>query len=176
MIEPIQTAAHKPGIIKIGLIVAVLVAMGVAGVSLLKASDTGEEIAPFSIQTDDGEITSDALIGKLVYIDFWASWCAPCRESFPWMNEMQAKYANNEFKIIAVTLDKERRFSDQFLAEVPAEFTIGYDPEGKLADQFKVVGLPVAYMIDRSGKLVSTHVGFRNSKRDEFESAIKDHL
>ncbi|MBX2882566.1 MAG: TlpA family protein disulfide reductase [Granulosicoccus sp.] len=170
------TVNRKQALLKPGLTIAAILLLAIVGSTLLKAGDSGVELAPFSITTDGGEISSESLKGKLVYVDFWASWCAPCRESFPWMNEMQAKYADQGFKVIAVTLDKERKFSDQFLAEVPADFTIGYDPEGLLADQFKVIGMPMAYMIDRRGKLVGTHVGFRKSKREEFESAIKEHL
>lgn len=176
MTESDNSPTRQPGLLKPWMVFATLALLIVAGVSLLKAGESDNELGPFSIKTDAGELTSKALQGKLVYIDFWASWCAPCRESFPWMNDMQKKYGDDGLLIIAVTLDKERKYSDQFLAEVPADFIIGYDPDGKLADQFKVIGMPMAYMIDRRGALVETHVGFRRSKREEYELAIKNHL
>ena len=62
--------------------------------------------------------------GKVIWVDFWASWCVPCRRSFPWMNTMQSKYGPEGLEIIAVNLDKERALADGFLAEVPAEFSL----------------------------------------------------
>jgi len=153
-----------------------LTALLLSSLSIYTAQAQGEDLAPFSITTDAGVVTSESLQGNLVYVDFWASWCAPCRESFPWMNEMQAKYADQGLKIFAVSLDQKRRDSDAFLAEVPADFTIGFDPEGKLAEHFKVIGMPMAFVIDQKGRLVDKHTGFINSKRPAYEASLVEHL
>src|SRR4051812_16001142 len=71
--------------------------------------------------------------GKVVLVDFWASWCEPCRHSFPWLNAMQAKYADRGLVVIGVNVDRERADADRFLRDVPAKFQIVYDPEGTLA-------------------------------------------
>ncbi|HVJ30434.1 MAG TPA: TlpA disulfide reductase family protein, partial [Gammaproteobacteria bacterium] len=71
--------------------------------------------------------------GRVVWVDFWASWCVPCRRSFPWLNSMHRKYGADGLQIIAVNLDKDRALADKFLAEVPAEFALRFDPAGELA-------------------------------------------
>ena len=87
--------------------------------------------------------------GKVVWVDFWASWCVPCRRSFPWMNTMHRKYGAEGLEIIAVNLDKERALADGFLAETPAEFALRFDPAGALAKEFGVQAMPSSYLARR---------------------------
>ncbi|WNC73014.1 redoxin family protein [Thalassotalea psychrophila] len=114
----------------------------------------------------------DANKGKVIYLDFWASWCIPCRKSFPWMNAMEAKYAKQGFKVITVNVDVEKTLADDFLQENPANFSVIYDPKGAVAKEFKLKGMPSSYMINKLGKPVSAHVGFYNDKKDEYEAEI----
>jgi thiol-disulfide isomerase/thioredoxin len=110
--------------------------------------------------------------GKVIYLDFWASWCGPCRKSFPWMNNIQEKYQQQGLVIISVNVDNNKALADKFLAEIPANFTVFYDPKGKVARQFKLKGMPSSYIIDRSGKVISTHVGFSQSKKTKYEQEL----
>jgi len=110
--------------------------------------------------------------GKIVYLDFWASWCGPCRKSFPWMNDMQKKYQQQGLVIISVNVDNDRALANEFLAKVHAQFNVFYDPKGKVARKFKLKGMPSSYIFDRTGKLVSTHVGFSASKKMQYEQEI----
>lgn len=111
--------------------------------------------------------------GKVIYLDFWASWCGPCRKSFPWMNGMQKKYQQQGLIIISVNVDNNKALADEFLAEVPANFNVFYDPKGNVAKKFKLKGMPSSYIIDRSGKMISTHVGFTDSKKIKYEEELK---
>ena len=111
--------------------------------------------------------------GKVIYLDFWASWCGPCRKSFPWMNNMQEKYHQQGLVIISVNVDNSKALADEFLAEVPANFNVFYDPKGKVARKFKLKGMPSSYIIDRSGKMVSAHIGFTESKKMKYEEELK---
>lgn len=111
--------------------------------------------------------------GKVVWVDFWASWCTPCRRSFPWMNAMHAKYGAQGLQIIAVNLDKERAAADGFLAETPAEFALRFDPEGKLAKQFEVQAMPSSYVLDAHGNVVAKHSGFKLADTAEYEQQIQ---
>lgn len=111
--------------------------------------------------------------GNVVYLDFWASWCVPCRRSFPWMNEIQTKYQDQGFTVFSVNVDADKSFATQFLTEVPANFTIFYDPKGKVAKAFKLRGMPSSYIIDRTGKVISAHVGFTEQKKREYQAEIE---
>jgi len=114
--------------------------------------------------------------GKVVYVDFWASWCVPCRHSFPWMNKMHNELTDKGLVVIGVNLDEERTAADSFLKSIPADFKVIYDPKGDLATKYNVKGMPSAYIFDRSGKLVKTHIGFKNKDADSARSYIESVL
>lgn len=131
---------------------------------------------PVSFITDEGIIKISDLHGQVIYVDFWASWCAPCRKSFPWMHDMQARYEKQGLRLIAVNLDKDRQLVDQFLQTYPTNFTIAYDPEAKLAKQYGLKGMPSSYLIGRDGSIKMTHVGFSEKDKQRLEQAIKNEL
>jgi thiol-disulfide isomerase/thioredoxin len=110
--------------------------------------------------------------GKVVLLDFWASWCGPCRQSFPWMNEIQKKYEDQGLVVIAVNLDQEKEAAADFLSDVPANFKIVYDPEGGSAEKMEVIGMPMSYLIDRQGNVIHRLIGFNSSKKKEHEDHI----
>jgi thiol-disulfide isomerase/thioredoxin len=126
----------------------------------------------FRLPGTKSEIKLAAFRGKPVYVDFWASWCGPCRKSFPWMNEIQEKYGN-KIKVIAINLDQERAEADKFLKQNPPKFTIAFDPSGKTAEAYKVKAMPSSYLIDPNGRIVSSHAGFRSQDKQELERLIQ---
>jgi cytochrome c biogenesis protein CcmG/thiol:disulfide interchange protein DsbE len=128
--------------------------------------------ADFTLDGIDGKVQLASLKGQVVYLDFWASWCTPCRASFPWMNEMQQRYAKQGLKIVAVNLDSEKDKAREFISATHPNFTIAFDPEGKVAEQYEVMGMPSSYLIDREGKLHSSHIGFRAKDRAPLEQDI----
>jgi len=111
--------------------------------------------------------------GKVVVIDFWASWCVPCRRSFPWMNDMHDKYAADGLVIIAVNLDRSADDAAQFLAKYPARFEIAYDPTGVLAKKYGVEVMPSSIIIGRNGEMIQRHAGFKVKRQDEYEATIR---
>jgi len=113
-----------------------------------------------------------ALKGKVVYVDFWASWCGPCKKTFPFMNELQAKYRAQGFEVLAVNLDAKRDDADKFLAEVPAQFTVAFDAKGDSAKRFEVKGMPSSYLIGRDGRVIAAHKGYKEEDRQELEAHI----
>ena len=110
--------------------------------------------------------------GKVVVLDFWASWCVPCRRSFPWMNEMQQKYGDDGLVIVAVNLDNQSSDAQKFLQQYPAEFTISYDQDRQLVREYAVEAMPSSFLINRDGSLIERHLGFKTGKADEYEAAI----
>lgn len=134
----------------------------------------GEAAPPFALPDGGGTTVSlDKLKGRVVYVDFWASWCAPCRRSFPWMAEMQQKYGPQGLTVVAINVDKKREDAAKFLAVTPGAFTIVYDPVGTVPSAYDVKGMPTSYIVDRSGKVVSVDAGFRDDTKAATEARIK---
>jgi thiol-disulfide isomerase/thioredoxin len=118
----------------------------------------------------------DAYRGKVLVLDFWASWCVPCRRSFPWMNEMQARYGDDGLVIVGVNMDAEAGDAAAFLQKYPADFEIAYDAGGVLAREFDVIAMPSTYIFDRSGNQVSRHLGFKVLRQAEYETILVETL
>ena len=136
-------------------------------------AQAAQKAAPdFTLQGDNGPVVLSAHQGEVIYLDFWASWCGPCRESFPWMNSLQKKYGERGLKIIAVNLDKDRDNIRAFIEATAPDFTIAYDPEGSIAEHYGVMGMPSSYLIDRNGKVHNSHIGFRSKDKAELEKKI----
>lgn len=114
--------------------------------------------------------------GKVIVLDFWASWCVPCRRSFPWMNEMQQKYADQGLVVIGVNLDNDSDDAATFLQEYPVKFRIVYDTDKELAREFDVQAMPTSYLIGRDGEIVDMHLGFKVKQQNEYEAAILEAL
>lgn len=114
----------------------------------------------------------DAYRGRVVVVDFWASWCAPCRRSIPWLNQMRARYGDRGLVVIGVNVDKDARDAARFMREVPIDFEVVYDPEGTLAAQYALEGMPSSYVYSRDGELVARHLGFQNARRPEYEALL----
>jgi thiol-disulfide isomerase/thioredoxin len=110
--------------------------------------------------------------GKVIYLDFWASWCGPCRRSFPWMNQIQKKYKAQGLQVISINLDSDRLLATEFLDEYPVNFDVIYDPKGVLAKKYKLKGMPQSFIINQSGELVSSHIGFTAKKQAQYEQEL----
>lgn len=136
------------------------------------ASEQINTAAPnFTIESEQLSSSLAELRGQVVYVDFWASWCKPCRKSFPWMNDMQAKYLKN-LQIVAINLDAEPELAAAFLEKVPATMPIVYDPQGDIATAYQLLGMPSSYLIDKKGKLRFAHKGFFTEKEALYENEI----
>ncbi len=126
----------------------------------------------FTVETDAGLFDSAEHKGEVIYLDFWATWCPPCLQSFPWMSEMQRKYADKKLRVLAVSIDIEHELIEEFTSRVETGFAIGYDPKGTLANQFGVRAMPTAFVIDRKGRIAETHAGFNEQRKPEFEEKL----
>lgn len=121
-------------------------------------------------------LANPELKGKVVYLDFWASWCGPCKESFPWLNQMQAKYKDKGLVIIGINMDKDPAKTEAFLKDTPAQFQIVSNPEGDLAKKYGVKGMPYSVIIDKNGKVIHSHIGFHSGKTKEYVDIIEGAL
>jgi cytochrome c biogenesis protein CcmG/thiol:disulfide interchange protein DsbE len=114
--------------------------------------------------------------GRVVYLDFWASWCVPCRQSFPWMAAMNSAYEAQGLTVVAVNLDHERADAERFLQKFKPNFQVQFDPQGALAERYKVIGMPTSVVIDRHGVARYTHVGFQPAERAAYEAELRSLL
>jgi thiol-disulfide isomerase/thioredoxin len=118
-------------------------------------------------------VVSDSLLGQVVYVDFWASWCDPCRRSFPWLRALHEKYAAKGLVIVAINLDKDREAADRFLVKYPAPFRVAFDPAGGTAEAFHVQAMPTSYLVGRDGRVLETHAGFDSKQAAAIEQRIQ---
>jgi thiol-disulfide isomerase/thioredoxin len=111
--------------------------------------------------------------GQVVYLDFWASWCAPCRQSFPWMQALKDTYQRQGLAVVAINLDHDRADAEQFLQRFHPDFAVQFDPQGTFAERFNVAGMPTSVIIDRHGVARFTHIGFRPADREASEQELR---
>jgi thiol-disulfide isomerase/thioredoxin len=139
-----------------------------------RALAPGDAAPPLDLPSAAGPpVSLQALRGQVVYVDFWASWCAPCKRSFPWMTEMQRRHAGQGFTVVAVNVDKKRADADRFLAVTPAGFPVVFDDSGRTPAAWQVKGMPSSYLVDRAGRIVHVETGFRDERKDEVEAKIR---
>lgn len=133
-----------------------------------------ESLAPsFELPTQQDSVQLESLRGRVVLVDFWASWCGPCRQSFPWMNAMHRKYHDQGLEIVAINLDSEAEAAQRFLTELPAEFTIAFDPAATTPEQYGVIGMPSSFLVDQQGRIQEEYVGFQVSEKADYERQIQ---
>ena len=141
------------------------VLFGLALAVTASAAEPGTQAPGFSAKTFEGKQISLAdYRGKIVFVDFWASWCSPCRESLPLYDKLAADFGGDDFIVIAVNLDETAADAKKFMAEHPVKYTVVQDPDGDIPKVFGVSGMPSSYLIDRDGTIRQRHVGF--SKKD----------
>lgn len=142
----------------------------------VEEGDIAPDFSLPSIHADQADISLNSLKGKTVYVDFWASWCAPCLKSLPEYNEIYAKYKDRGLEIIAVNVDNPIEDGLDFLLDTPLDFLIPSDPDGETAELFEVIGMPTSYLIEPDGTVSLVHVGFRDGDMEMIEAAINDSL
>ena len=111
--------------------------------------------------------------GKVVYLDFWASWCGPCKKSFPFMNELKANFEDQGLAVVTVNIDTDRAAADKFLKEFPADFEVIYDPEHVIYEQYQLQAMPTSFLFDREGELIGSHLGFKEEDAEQLSAAIE---
>lgn len=116
------------------------------------------------------------LRGKVVLVDFWASWCAPCRQSFPALTELQELFRARGLEVVAINVDQQRRDADAFLADRPRTMTIVFDPAGNAPRAFDVQGMPASFLLARDGTIRFAHEGFSDKVLDAYRREISQLL
>ncbi|MBL8340507.1 MAG: TlpA family protein disulfide reductase [Rubrivivax sp.] len=137
-----------------------------------KALVVGETLATRWLESAQGPQPLIAGQARLTYVDFWASWCGPCKQSFPWMNDMHAKFAGSGLRILAVNVDAKRADAERFLQGTPAHFAVVYDRDGAFAKTVDVKTMPTSMLLDAQGRVLFVHQGFTAKDRESLEAVI----
>jgi len=110
--------------------------------------------------------------GKVVYLDFWASWCAPCREAMPLYESMYREIGSDRFEILAINLDEEPEDAVGFMARHPVSYPVLSDPSGATAAAWDIKVMPTSFLLDSSGRVVKAYPGFKASHMGEIRADI----
>jgi len=139
----------------------------------LKTGDTFPDLAASGLE---GDLPAE-LKGKTVLVDFWASWCGPCKQSFPVMEELQKRYRPRGLVIIAISVDQNKKDMAEFLKKNPVSFTVARDAAQKLVARVDVAAMPSSFLLDGQGKVRFVHAGFHGAEtRKQYEQEIESLL
>ncbi|HLF31738.1 MAG TPA: TlpA disulfide reductase family protein [Xanthomonadales bacterium] len=138
------------------------------------AAESGSAGSDFRLPTlgGDGELTLQDLRGKVVYLDFWASWCGPCRKSLPLYESLYQEIGSQQFAIVAINLDETREDAVRFLKQHPVSYTILLDPVGSTAADWQIRVMPTSFLLDRSGMIVREYAGFEPAHIEDIRHDI----
>jgi cytochrome c biogenesis protein CcmG/thiol:disulfide interchange protein DsbE len=142
--------------------------------ALALAVDVGEPPPEINLPdlNNGKKISLAALRGKVVLVDFWASWCAPCKEEMPVLESLHKRFKDSGLVIIGVSVDNEAANAKKFLSSVKVSFPIVHDAGHAVADKFKPPRMPTSYVIDKAGKIRFIHAGFRKEDAKKLEDEI----
>ncbi len=148
------------------IVVALLCVLVLTPARDARAVEAGQAVPNCSLSSAPGEQPIDIhqFRGKVVYVDFWASWCAPCVQSFPFLNDLDRELRVKGLQILGINVDRKLADAENFLRKHPARFTVAFDADGRCPRTFDVQGMPSSYLVDRKGVVRKVHRGFR---RDE---------
>jgi thiol-disulfide isomerase/thioredoxin len=152
-------------------IVAIAALMSIQPALALEVGNKAPNCA-LTVISDGQKYDLNQFQGKVLYIDFWASWCVPCAKSFPFFNQLHADLAGQGLHILAANLDENSSDAQDFLAKTPVNFMVAADSNKQCANEFAVTAMPSSYLIDRKGIVRHIHLGFRPGEAEELRSLL----
>ena len=150
----------------LNLLCSTCILLGAAAPSPLHAADD-------SASPRDTAIDLSPYAGKVVYLDFWASWCGPCKQSFPWMMGLAKRHGEAGLVVLTVNVEPDRKAADAFLERMKSTLPVVYDPEGKIAAAFELEAMPSSFVYGRDGTLRASHLGFHLDQEQKIEAEIE---
>jgi len=159
----LRTRTHR------GFVAAGLVAL----CSLLSAATSGPAPGFELPARDGGTVRLEDLKGQVVMINFWASWCGPCRQEMPLLDQMHKKYEALGFKLLGVNVESDTKDAERWLAQTPVTFPILYDRENKVSQLYLVNAMPSTIFIDRKGNVRNIHRGYKAGDESEYIDQIR---
>jgi DsbE subfamily thiol:disulfide oxidoreductase len=160
------------------LLAVLYAALAMIPLKSIMAAETGSAMSDCTLTslTDKQPYNLHQFKGKVIYVDFWASWCGPCAKSFPFMNELSRDFKDKGLQVVGINLDEAPADAQSFLVRYPASFTITADTNGQCAKDFGVQAMPSTYLVDRKGTIRHVHLGFRAGEAMEFRALVEQLL
>jgi peroxiredoxin len=151
-----------------------LLALILTATGLATQADTIAPAPNFTLKSDSGDnIRLSEQRGDVVMLNFWASWCGPCRQEMPHLDELHGKYSALGFTVFGVNVDEDRSMAEKVLADIPVDFPVLFDANNKVSEQYQVDAMPMTVLVDRDGNIRHTHRGYRPGFEDEYELQIR---
>jgi thiol-disulfide isomerase/thioredoxin len=117
---------------------------------------------------------SESHRGRVVLIDFWASWCPPCRKAMPFLDDLRRDFHSQGFEVVGINVDEDSEDASRFLDRYPVSFPILYDPTGSCPSAFDIPAMPTSYLVDRDGRLRAIHTGHRDGDAERIRRQVID--
>jgi peroxiredoxin len=142
---------------------------------LQAATATAGPAPDFTLKSNSGKnIKLSELRGQVVMINFWASWCGPCRQEMPLLDQLYQRYQPMGFTLLGVNVEEDSTAADKILKEIPVSFPVLYDNKSKVSESYQVQAMPSTFLIDRDGKLRYLHKGYKPGTEQDYQQQIRE--
>lgn len=168
----LRTALGVVGVRRLGALVSAALLLVAASAWALEPGDRAPSFSAPSLD-GGGNLSLSAYRGKVVYLDFWASWCAPCLTSLPLLEELRGEFSSKDFQILAVNVDQDPAKARKFLERISVHYPSATDPAGRIPESFGIETMPTSFIIDRNGVIRHVQNGFHKSEVDALRSRIQ---
>nr|WP_297348846.1 TlpA disulfide reductase family protein [uncultured Glaciecola sp.] len=153
---------------------AVALALIFASIGAIAKPTSGELSPDFTLKSrDGGNIKLSEQRGNIVLVNFWASWCGPCREELPAFEKLYQEYQDLGVEILAVNVDSEAEKANVLLDDIEVSFPVLFDTSGEVSQLYDVSAMPTTVLVDRDGNVRLLHPGYRKGDEKKYEKAIK---
>ncbi len=140
----------------------------------LAASEMNEPAPDFTLKSlNEKNLKLSEYAGNVVLLNFWASWCAPCRLEMPLLNDLHNKYKKLGFVVLGVNVEEQSEKARSYIAERPVDFPVLFDDSNSVSKQYKVVAMPTTVMIDRNGNMRYLHQGYKPGDENKYKKMVK---
>lgn len=154
-------------------ITTLLLAVFMANSQFSVAAEKNSPAPEFSLPTQNSEpVSLSSLKGKTVIVNFWASWCKPCRKEIPELINIFNKYKDQGFEIVGINIDNEKQNATRFIKEFAINYTVAFDPEMNVINSYKATGMPSSFIVDKNGMVREIVYGFSDKKKEIIEKNI----
>ncbi len=142
----------------------------------LEVGDPAPECSKGRLFENNQMLDIQSYQGKVVYLDFWATWCPPCKKSMPFLNALRNEFQEQGFEVVAISVDEDPDDAKVFLQQYPVDYVVASEPSGECPKQYDVKAMPASYFIDRKGVIRTIHLGFRSKDEEEIRQRVVELL